>query len=112
MLTDGVKRASESIGPESKEFAIHVNGQELPFHDPRFQPGMATTYATEPTPGRHCPVNGFCLLELIFQMISISIPHTEKVSGKKNDMPDADGKRFGLCQFAYYSYPYEVWPSF
>jgi len=53
VLADGVKRAAEAIGGDAASFAIHVGGQELPFHDPRLTPSFATTYLTDPTPGRH-----------------------------------------------------------
>lgn len=52
-LADGVKRAAEKIGKGSEKFAIHAGGQELPMHDPRFDPTFATAYQAEPTPGRH-----------------------------------------------------------
>lgn len=53
MLADGVARASGIIGGGSQEFAIHCGGQELPMHDPRFQPSYGTTYMVDATPGRH-----------------------------------------------------------
>ena len=53
LLADGVKRAAERLGGGAEAFAIHAGGQELPAHDPRFDPGLAVTYAAEPTPGRH-----------------------------------------------------------
>jgi len=53
VLADGVMRAAERIGKGSKEWAIHVHGQEVPAHDPRVRPGYGTTYITDPTPARH-----------------------------------------------------------
>jgi aldehyde:ferredoxin oxidoreductase len=35
LLGKGVKRASEELGKNSTEFAMHVKGLELPAHDPR-----------------------------------------------------------------------------
>lgn len=54
-LKDGVKKASEHFGFSSEKFAMHVNGQELPMHDPRAQDsiGLGVAYEAEPTPGRH-----------------------------------------------------------
>jgi len=46
ILADGTKKASEKIGKNSIEFAIHVKGLELPMHDPRAFVSMALTYAT------------------------------------------------------------------
>jgi len=53
LLADGVKVAAEKIGPEAQPFAIHVGGQELPMHDPRYEPGMGLIYHIDATPGRH-----------------------------------------------------------
>jgi len=53
VLADGVQRAAERIGGEAAELAVHLHGQELPMHDPRFSPGYATTYLLDATPGRH-----------------------------------------------------------
>ncbi|MEW6622217.1 MAG: aldehyde ferredoxin oxidoreductase family protein [Bacillota bacterium] len=53
VLADGVARAAQSIGGGSEDFAIHAGGQELPMHDPRFQPSYGLTYVVDATPGRH-----------------------------------------------------------
>ncbi len=53
LLADGIKKAAERIGKGSERYAIHAGGQELPMHDPRFDPGFSVAYELEPTPGRH-----------------------------------------------------------
>jgi aldehyde:ferredoxin oxidoreductase len=53
ILADGVKKAAERIGPRSQPFAIHIAGEELAMHDPKFQPEYHTTYKLDPTPARH-----------------------------------------------------------
>ena len=53
ILADGVKRAAERIGHGSEEWAIHVGGQEVGYHDPRQIPARGTGYICDPTPGRH-----------------------------------------------------------
>ena len=53
VLADGVKRAAERIGKGSEQYAIDVHGEELPMHDPRLNPGLATSYQMDATPGRH-----------------------------------------------------------
>ena len=53
ILADGIKVASEKLGPETAPYAIHVQGEEVPAHDPRYTPGLATTYLLDATPGRH-----------------------------------------------------------
>ena len=52
ILADGTLRASEKI-KGTTEYAVHCNGQELPMHDPRYNPSIGLTYITDPTPGRH-----------------------------------------------------------
>jgi aldehyde:ferredoxin oxidoreductase len=53
ILSDGVRKAAERIGKGSEKFAMHVGGQEIPMHDPRFAPGYGTTYILDPAPGHH-----------------------------------------------------------
>jgi aldehyde:ferredoxin oxidoreductase len=53
LLALGVKRAADQLGPRAQPFAIHVGGQELPMHDPRFEPGLGIIYKIDATPGRH-----------------------------------------------------------
>ena len=53
VLADGVKRAAERLGPAAEPFAIHTGGQELPMHDPRYEPAMGVIYKIDATPGRH-----------------------------------------------------------
>jgi aldehyde:ferredoxin oxidoreductase len=53
LLADGCREAAKRIGKGSEKFAMHVGGQEIPMHDPRFAPGYGTTYILDPSPGRH-----------------------------------------------------------
>jgi aldehyde:ferredoxin oxidoreductase len=53
VLADGVKRAAEKIGGGAEQYAIQAGGQELPMHDPRLGPSLATAYQVDATPGRH-----------------------------------------------------------
>lgn len=53
VLGDGVKVAAQKIGRGAEQYAIHVSGEELPGHDPRFMPALATIYLMDATPGRH-----------------------------------------------------------
>jgi len=114
LLADGVKRASERVGKGSEEFAIHILGQELPAHDPRFQPGFATTYLMDATPGRHT------------QGGEQSRPHLSNL-GPELDRYQYSGKgeihakayklmhvvqAASVCQFATFSYPWQFIPDF
>lgn len=53
VLADGVRRAVQQIGEHTAEAAIHAGGQEIAYHDPRLDPGMALHASVDPTPGRH-----------------------------------------------------------
>ena len=56
-LADGVKVAAEKIGKGAEKYAVHIGGQDLGMHDPKFgvRPGtMASArYHMDATPGRH-----------------------------------------------------------
>jgi len=53
VLADGAKVAAERIGKGAAECAVHVQGEEVPMHDPRLSPGLASSYKLDATPGRH-----------------------------------------------------------
>jgi aldehyde:ferredoxin oxidoreductase len=61
LLSEGTKIAAQTIGKGAERFAIHVGGQELPAHDPRFEPTMASIYRNNATPGRHTQDAQFCV---------------------------------------------------
>ena len=46
ILADGVKSASIKLGKSSQDFAVHINGLEIPGYDPRGTFGMGLAYAT------------------------------------------------------------------
>ncbi len=53
LLAEGVARASERIGKGAEDFALHVKGQEIPMHEPRYKQGMGLGYAVSPTGADH-----------------------------------------------------------
>lgn len=57
VLADGARRAAQRIGNGAGQFAMQVGGEELPMHDPRLVPSVATTYKMDATPGRHTQVS-------------------------------------------------------
>jgi aldehyde:ferredoxin oxidoreductase len=52
LLAEGSKRAAERIGG-AERFAVHVKGQEVPYHDPRIQHGLGLGYAVSYTGADH-----------------------------------------------------------
>jgi len=53
VLAEGVARAAKVIGKGAEKFAMHVKGQELPLHEPRYKPGMGVGYTVSPTGADH-----------------------------------------------------------
>jgi aldehyde:ferredoxin oxidoreductase len=59
VLADGVRKAAERIGRGAEEYAVHIGGQELGLHDPKFDfpffrgKPTAARYQMDATPGRH-----------------------------------------------------------
>jgi aldehyde:ferredoxin oxidoreductase len=113
VLADGVKIAAERIGRGSEKFAIHVHGAEVPMHDPKFQPGLATSYKMDATPARHTQghedmppfVNGW--------------PEHEKYTYTgKGDLHRKCSAMIhvvnaaGTCMFAFLSYDWNYVPDF
>jgi len=52
-LSQGVKKAAETIGRGAERFAFHVKGQEAAFHDGRGKAGMGLGFALSPTGADH-----------------------------------------------------------
>jgi aldehyde:ferredoxin oxidoreductase len=116
ILGMGAKTASETIGKGSKEFAMHMFGQDLPMHDPRLMPSLATTYIADPTPGRHTAGGiGFD------EGGQLTLPFQYPGSGTKIERYSVNGKgklqaissygmqimnATGMCQFST-----AVWPN-
>jgi aldehyde:ferredoxin oxidoreductase len=53
VLAEGVREAARRIGGEAEDFAIHVKGLEIAYHDPRAFVNMAVNYATANRGGCH-----------------------------------------------------------
>jgi aldehyde:ferredoxin oxidoreductase len=53
ILADGTRKAAIQIGRDAPQYAMHVYGQELGYHDPRFLPARGLGYISNATPGRH-----------------------------------------------------------
>jgi len=53
IFSEGVKIASQKLGKNSEDFAVHSSGLEIPGYDPRGAFGMALAYATSDRGGCH-----------------------------------------------------------
>jgi len=58
LFSYGLKKASEAIGKGAEELAVHVRGEAIAMHDPRFEPAMAVIYKM--FPGKHIQTSQFC----------------------------------------------------
>jgi len=54
VLAEGVARAASVFGKKAEEYAMHIKGQELPMHEPRFKQGLGLGYTVSPTGADHC----------------------------------------------------------
>lgn len=114
ILADGVKVASEKIGRGSEAYAIHIGGQEVPMHDPKCTPGLATTYRLDATPARHTQGG-----ELIQPPAGLSIGRKERTdyTGRGEDQRKLVDimhviNAAGLCMFGFLSFDAGCIPDF
>jgi aldehyde:ferredoxin oxidoreductase len=113
VLADGVRRAAQKIGKGAEAYAMHVQGSEVPMHDPKFEPALATTYKMDATPARH--TQGHAGMPPIVE----GWPEHDKYeySGKgelqKKCMELVHVvNAAGVCLFAYVSYDWDFVPDF
>jgi aldehyde:ferredoxin oxidoreductase len=112
VLADGIKAAWEKLGKIGTEYAIHIGGEEIPAHDPRYVPGLATTYQLSATPGRHTqggelnPAPGLEIEKLDKYTYSGKAANHLKLVAALEVCNAA-----GLCQFGYLSYPVQCMPD-
>jgi aldehyde:ferredoxin oxidoreductase len=108
ILADGVAAAAKKLGDIGADYQVHVDGEEVPAHDPKFLPDLATVYLLAPTPGRHTQGG-----ELITPP-GLVLPEGDKYNytGKSEShyklmtlMEVVNSA--GLCMFGYVSYPIE-----
>jgi aldehyde:ferredoxin oxidoreductase len=113
VLADGVRKAAEQIGKGSEQYAIHIQGEEIPMHDPKLQPGLAVTYLLDATPARHTqggelnPVPG----------LGIKLPPREVQAGRGPLHKELVSlvhvvNSAGVCLFGYLSYDFHFMPDF
>jgi aldehyde:ferredoxin oxidoreductase len=105
VLADGVKAAAERIGKSADQYAMHIQGQEAPAHDPKFGFHWGTSYRLDPTPGRHTQGPGM-------PPPGLPMPEFDPQSFKGRGEAHKIGNDFahvvsstGTCLFLYWSLP-------
>ncbi len=63
VLADGSEKAAARIGKGAEQYAMHVHGQGLPYHDPRSNPAQGTGYMADANPSCHMGTNATISLE-------------------------------------------------
>jgi aldehyde:ferredoxin oxidoreductase len=113
ILAEGTKRATQKIGKGSDQFAMHVKGEEIPMHEPRFKQGLGLHYSVHATGADHCTgVHDNLMKEIMmgWETIDVAepIPSTE-LSPRKARMVYQVGlwrhmaNTVGLCLFVPWS---------
>ena len=119
LLADGSKIAAEKLGKGS-EYAMHSLGQELGMHSPKHYKNMGTTFAFDPTPGKHTTASlDIFVAGPIFKpnglFEGITLPRRFKRPGE--DRSEAEKiitaimqftHSLGLCEFVYYFQKYPL----
>jgi len=115
VLADGIMRAAAKIGKGSEQFAVHVQGQEIPAHDPRFIPALAVTYRMDATPGRHTQGGRAWIMGVDFltdeRSNKYDYTNTGELQKQATNMVHIVNSS-GICLFAYLSYPAQFIPDF
>jgi aldehyde:ferredoxin oxidoreductase len=115
VLADGVKRAAEQIGKGAEEYAMHIHGQEVPYHDPRHRPSRGTAYIADPTPSRHVQYTAMLIKEAggsIGHYPELEVPGVEPNDYQGKGPMYATAVKFfevfvasGMCSFAIWAGP-------
>jgi aldehyde:ferredoxin oxidoreductase len=117
LLAEGTKRAAERLGGAAPQYAMHVGGQELVAHDPRYAPTFAVNYETDATPGRHTQF-GLALIEMGVRLKGLDVPDLDKyeIAGKGElnarllNLMQAVFS-MGMCSFVFQKLDVRIWPE-
>lgn len=98
LLADGVRATAQRLGKGTEDFAIHVKGMEMPYHDPRAFVSMAANYATSN--------RGACHLEAVSFWPGYGLQFPELGYDKPFDTHDSEGKAQMTYDFQNYQSVY------
>jgi len=111
----GLERASKAIGKGAEEFAMHVRGEAIAMHDPRFEPAMAVIYKM--FPGKHIQASQFCKPEGLKEVQHSFGVDREKQKGRGKETRLLEClcnivNCAGVCLFGYLSTRVDCIPEF
>ena len=117
ILAQGLEKAANHIGEKAEQYAIHVRGEAIPMHDPRFEPAMALIYKVNASVAKHLPASQFTkppgLDSRIPEFGIERQQQKERAKGIKileclnNSMSSS-----GLCVRGYLSFDVQFFPAF
>ena len=106
VLADGVKKAAEKIRKGAEQYAMHIQGQEAPAHDPKLGYHWAIGYRMDPTPARHTQGPGM-------PVPGLPIPQFDPTSFSGRGEAHKIGSNFahvvnstGTCLFLFWALPH------
>lgn len=105
ILADGVKVAASKIGRGADQYAMHLQGQEYPAHDPKLGYSFAVAYRMDATPARHTRGGGMNPPGLPMQNFDpkswTGRGEAQKIGMNFNHVVDC----VGCCSFVFGTYP-------
>lgn len=109
LLADGLEKASQHIGGDSEDWAVHIKGEAFPMHDPRWGAGLTTAYIADATPSRHTQGS------TTFAPAGLKLTHFENLNSREYGLAHKDSANFyhaassaGLCLFGYFIFPADI----
>jgi aldehyde:ferredoxin oxidoreductase len=105
ILADGVKIAAAKIGRGAEKYAMHIQGEEIPAHDPKYGLHWAITYRMDPTPGRHTTGMGAIRDGLPIPPMDPKSQYGRAPAQKVSQSAACFVQSTGLCAFLVMAYP-------
>ena len=114
-LAMGPEKAAAAIGGGAESFAIHMKGESLAMHDPRFEPTMSVIYRM--FPGKHIQASQFCKPPAFDDAIPGYGADREMQAGRGTQLKSLECmcntvNSAGVCLFGYLSTTADCIPEF
>ncbi|MEA4882265.1 MAG: aldehyde ferredoxin oxidoreductase family protein [Clostridia bacterium] len=115
VLSMGPERAAKAIGKGAESFAIHVQGEAIAMHDPRYEPAMSVIYRM--FPGKHIQASQFCKPPAFDDEIPGYGADRERQAGRGAQLKSLEclcnvANCAGVCLFGYLSTNVDCVPEF